>query len=333
MEMFSEIYGCYFTVVSRILEQARNGLTKAEIEQLIKSHGFYDSTFYLLSALFSGEWNLLYERDKKYYSKLAGKTKRPLTIIEKSWLKALFDDPRIKLFLDEPAFNELKDSINDIVPLFINNDFYIYDQHLDGDNYDDPGYISRFKTILIAIKEQRPLIIEYDSPKGGRTKRQYHPYKLCYSVRDDKFRLQCAAFHRGRNQLQRITLNLGRITSVQISDNQFSIADKIAAIFKESICAEPVVLEISKERNALERCMLQFASFERQTEYDKDRDIYTCRIWFDPADETELLIRILSFGPVVRVLGPDNFLKQVKERIGRQIELTLIPAFFLSTRN
>jgi len=47
MELFSEVYGCYFTVVSRILDQAQNGLTKAEIEQLVSSHGFYDSTFHL----------------------------------------------------------------------------------------------------------------------------------------------------------------------------------------------------------------------------------------------------------------------------------------------
>lgn len=58
------------------------------------------------------------------------------------------------------------------------------------------------------------LIIEYDSSKGGRTKRKYHPYKICYSARDDKFRLMCAAFNRHHNELERITLNLGRATSI-----------------------------------------------------------------------------------------------------------------------
>jgi len=321
MELFSEIYGCYFTVVSRILEQSQNGLAKTEIEELVKNHGFYDSTFHLLPALFSGEWNLLDEKDKKYYLKISGEIKRPLSMLEKSWIKALLGDPRIKLFLDEGAFAELHETLSDTSPLFLNDDFHIYDRHLDGDDYNDSDYISRFKGILIAIKEQTPIIIEYDSPKGGRSKRQYHPYKLCYSERDNKFRLQCAAFHRGRNRLERITLNLARMVSVQASEDQFNINEQLKALFKESLCTEPVVLEISKERNALERCMLQFASFERQTEYDRERDIYICRIWFDPADETELLIRILSFGPVVKVLEPEGFLNQIKERIGRQIKL------------
>ena len=320
MELFSEIYGCYFTVISRILEQSQAGLAKAEIEQLVKEYGFYDSTFYLLPALFSGEWNLLNERDKKYYSRLSGKLKRPISTLEKSWLKALLSDSRIKLFLDEESFVELQETLVNIEPLFENDDFHIYDKHLDGDNFEDAGYIERFRVILKAAKEHYPLIIEYDSPKGGRTKRQYHPYKLCYSERDNKFRLQCAAFRRNQNRLERITLNLARITSAEISENRFDVSDKLKLLYKESLCKEPVVLKISKERNALERCMLQFASFERQTEYDKERDIYTCRIWFDPADETELLIRILSFGPVVKVIGPNGFLNQVKERIGKPVE-------------
>jgi len=318
MELFSEIYGCYFTVVSRILNQAENGLTKAEIEKFITDGGFYDSAFHLLPALFSGEWNLLSEKDKIYYSRLTANTKRPLTTLEKSWLKALTADARIKLFLDNSQLDKLQKSLADIEPLFINDDFHVYDKHLDGDDYDNTGYAERFKAIMKAITEKKSLIIEYDSPKGGRTKRQYHPYKLCYSARDDKFRLQCAAF---KKRLQRITLNLSRITGVQVAENQFDVFSQVDALFRESPCAEPVVIEVSRERNALERCMLQFASFERQTEYDKERDIYTCRIWYDSADETELLIRILSFGPVVRVLEPEGFLMQIKERIKRQIDI------------
>ena len=83
----------------------------------------------------------------------------------------------------------------------------------------------------------------------------------------------------------------------------------------------PITLEITKERNTLERFLLQFASFDRYTEYDAERDIYTCQISYDTADETELLIRILSFGPTVKVRGPQRFLDQIKERLIKQIKL------------
>lgn len=333
MELFSEIYGCYFTVVARILDQAKTGVTKAEIEELVHGDGFYDSTFHLLPSLFLDEWKLLSEKDERYYSNLSAAPKRPLTLLEKAWLKALLEDPRILLFINEDERIELNKSFADVQPLFEQRDFHHYDRHLDGDQFNDPDYISRFQFLLNAVKERETVVIEYDSGKGRRTRRQYHPYQLCYSARDNKFRLQCAAFNTRQNRLQKITLNLARITAVYLSEDQLEITNDLDGLLQEPVYTEPVLLEITTERNGLERCMLQFASFKRQTEFDRERGIYTCRIWYDPADETELLIRILSFGPVVKVVGPDKFLKQIKERIQRQIQLNNEPAAMKSTEN
>lgn len=321
MELFSEIYGCYFTVVTRILEQAQGGLTKAEIEQLVNTYGFYESTFHLLPSLFSGEWNLLKEENHKYYSMVDIKAKRPFTALEQSWLKALLDDPRILLFLDENALKALRHSLQDVKPLYLQDDFTVYDQHSDGDDFRDPVYIARFRTVLKAVKERLPLIVEYSNSRGQTTKRLYYPHKLCYSARDNKFRLLCGSCYLPGKRLTKCTLNLARMISVEIAEIPSSKKVNLERLFQASACPKPIVLEIYKERNALERCMLQFASFERQTEYDKERDIYICRIWYNPEDETELLIRVLSFGPVVKVLGPERFLKQIKQRIALQAEL------------
>ena len=318
MELFSEVYGCYYTVVSRILGRATDGLTRVEIEDLVNAGGFHESAFHLLPSLFSGEWRLLDEKDKRYYSRLDGKAKRPLSMLEKSWLKSLTEDPRIKLFLDDKQLDELKVSLEGVAPLYQNDDFHTYGRHLDGDDFVSSEYASCFKTILQATKEHRPLLIGYESPSGTHTLQQYLPYKLSFSGRDDKFRLLCATYNKRHKKLQRMILNLARIKSVEVIDSSFDRYDELSALYKEALCAEPVVLEISTQRNALERCMLQFASFERQTAYDSERDLYTCRIWYDSADEPELLINILSFGPTVKVVGPSRFLNQVKDRIHRQ---------------
>lgn len=82
-----------------------------------------------------------------------------------------------------------------------------------------------------------------------------------------------------------------------------------------------MVLKISGERNSLERCMLHFANYEKHTEYDAEMKCWICSIHYDLADETELLIDILSFGPVVRVLGPSSFVRQIRKRVKRQHEL------------
>ena len=38
---------------------------------------------------------------------------------------------------------------------------------------------------------------------------------------------------------------------------------------------------------------------------------YRCTIYYDKRWETELLIQVLSFGPVVKVLGPESFLSHI----------------------
>lgn len=44
-------------------------------------------------------------------------------------------------------------------------------------------------------------------------------------------------------------------------------------------------------------------------------------VWYDKDDETELLIRILSFGPMIRVIEPESFVELVRERIAKQFQL------------
>ena len=60
------------------------------------------------------------------------------------------------------------------------------------------------------------------------------------------------------------------------------------------------------ERNALERVLLHFSHFEKET-LKLDHRLYQIKLRYDRDDETELLIRVLSFGPTVEVLESENF--------------------------
>ena len=75
-----------------------------------------------------------------------------------------------------------------------------------------------------------------------------------------------------------------------------------------------LVLLLRDERNGLERVLLHFSHFEKVTRR-LDSRLYEIRLRYDPADETELLIRILSFGPVLEVRSPPEFAALVRERI------------------
>jgi hypothetical protein len=321
MELFSEIYSCYYTVVAKILNTSLNNpITKKNICEIIDSNAFYESAFYIMPKLMEGEWNLLESNDNKYLSKLEGEAKLPLTLLQKSWLKALLFDRRIALFLNQDEVDRLRNYLKDVDPLFNIEDFYYYDSFSDGDNYEDPEYIKNFRRVLEALKNKKVITLTFISEKGRHISGDYLPCKIDYSSKADKFRIYVARIRYGKVVCSAI-LNMRRIKSVVYSEESFNGNISFDEYIEKHKCTEPVVIEISKERNAVERCMLNFASYEKRTEYDEEADKYISYIYYDKKDETELLIQILSFGPVIKVLGPEVFLKQVKERVKRQAEL------------
>lgn len=119
-----------------------------------------------------------------------------------------------------------------------------------------------------------------------------------------------------------VILNMGRILGVRFTGFHVQKPVNLDRYLKRFLCQEPVVIEISTERNALERTMLHFASYQKITQKLGDSGKYLCSIYYNKNMETELLIQVLSFGPVIRVLGPESFLSQIQERISRQAKLS-----------
>jgi len=66
--------------------------------------------------------------------------------------------------------------------------------------------------------------------------------------------------------------------------------------------------------------MMHFAHFEKQAERLDDLH-YRILITYNKEDETEMIIRILSFGPVIRVKAPGSFVRLIRERLQRQQKL------------
>ena len=78
-----------------------------------------------------------------------------------------------------------------------------------------------------------------------------------------------------------------------------------------------VEFEVYNKRNALERVLLHFAHFEKQAE-KMEQGRYKVKVTYDREDETEVLIRILSFGPMIKVIGSDRFVNLIKDRLQKQ---------------
>lgn len=323
MTIFSEIYGAYFRTAAKIL--SKESVTEAEIYDIIGSEGFRDSALFLPQKLIpradGTDWGLLRKApDGRYCRVLKNPPPAILTRLQKMWLKAKLSDDMTGLFLGEKERELLSEKLRDVPELYKNEYFRYTDIFTDGDDYRSEQYRRCFKAILRAIKRRELLEIQFTSGHGKRIRAKYLPVKIEYSPKNDKLRAYCYSFRRGR-VCGCGTINIGRIEDVretgviirgELSEKRFLARMK---------CEQPVTVRVTTERNAAERFTAEFASYEKQTERDLESGSLLVKIFYNPQDETELLIRLLSFGPVLEILSPEGFREQAAKRVKMQAEL------------
>ena len=332
MNIFSEIYGAYFRTAASLLARRGKPLSESDVYKAAERHGFRDSALFLPKKLFpqkdNSDWGLFQKAENGFLPI----TKKPppdiLSGMQKSWLKAKLADPRFVLFLDDSEIERLSEKLKDVRPLYKPEHFRFFDRFNDGDDYQDPEYRAHFRALLSAVKSHEALMIGYLSGHGNAMNAIVLPLKLEYSAKNDKFRVYCRTVTNGVLR-GGITINVGRIRALEPTGKRFTktTADNAAMnrFFSDRRAPEPVTVFVKPERNAPERFLMEFANYEKRTERDPENGSLTVNIYYDRADETELLILLLSFGAAVEILAPKYFREQAAERVKRQAQLLKAP--------
>lgn len=298
---FNEIYGTYFNVVSSILRQAQEKqLTKDSLELLVREQAFADSCLTIPKALQDGSWPLL---QKDMTTPLQHTPTMPLTILQRRWLKTLLSDNRMQLFDVDCT------GLEDVEPLFSQEQFVYFDRYNDGDPYDDPQYKQHFRLLLQAIAEKRRVEISFLNNKNDNMRKKYLPTQIEYSAKDDKFRLKavCGSSLHYVNVARIKDCCLLETANVEICEQKVPERCKLTAL-------------LTDERNALERAMLHFSHLEKTTER-LDEKHYKLHLTYDKSDAIEMVIRILSFGPLLQVQEPAGFIELLRCRLRKQLAL------------
>ena len=301
--IFSELYSAYYNTVAAILSGILDGEhSEKELQKIVTDCAFGESTLTILPSLKSEKWQLVHS---DMTTKLEHKPTIPLTTLQKRWLKAISLDPRVKLFGVE--FPDLAD----VEPLFTSADYYIYDQYNDGDPFEDEQYIKNFRIILEAIRKGTQIKFEMINRKGNMMFVRCRPLRLEYSEKDDKFRVVTAGWRAVS------VVNLAKIRSCAHDIGYWRVSGR-----EKTVAHDTITVRIRDERNAMERFMLHFAHFEKQAE-KLDKKHYLVKIKYAHDDESEMVIRILSFGPMIEVLEPEPFRKLVIEKLEKQLSCGL----------
>lgn len=299
--IFHEIYSTYFNAVSDMIKEAlEDNLDKKTMEKIIRNRSFSESSININQAIKSGRWPLFFEDN---FTVIENPPSMPLTNIQKRWLKTLLSDPKIKLFdIDEAG-------LEDVEPLYDNNVFVYFDRYSDGDPFEDENYIKSFRTSLRAIKEKRLLEITYTDKTGSEYTLLCAPIHMEYSSKDDKFRM-LAIFEETS-----IIINMARVHSATLKENSHIDEKAIPPRIKKTI-----VVELEDRNNALERAMIHFSYLEKETTKLSDTR-YQITIKYFEEDESEIVIQILSFGPALTVISPDDFKSKLKKKLNDQLKL------------
>ena len=138
------------------------------------------------------------------------------------------------------------------------------------------------------------------------------PQWLEYSEKDDKFRLISSGCRYAG------MVNLGRITACKRCHAE---GYKPHAVSMQANKA--LTLCVYNECNALERVLLHFAHFEKRVER-VDEKKYLVHIKYQKSDEIEMVIRTLSFGPLVEAGAPNEFKNLIIARLKSQKSCKLI---------
>lgn len=299
--LFNEFYGSYYRAVAEILRLAlEQPITRKDMVRICQEFSFGDAWLNIPKAMTDGTWPLLTGDGR---SILTGAPVRPLTLLEKRWLKAISLDPRVQLFDVDLSF------VEDVEPLFYPEDVICFDCYADGDDYTDPVYRAHFRTLLTAIREGRMVRMTYASRRQRTVTDEVTPIRLEYSEKDDRFRVLCA---QGNAVKVRNLEGVRECALLGKYEGDLPDPDK-----RES---RRVVLEIRNVRNALERVSMHFTHLRKEVERVGERN-FRMTLWYDASDEPEMVIRVLQFGPALRVLEPAGFRSEVEKRVREQMAL------------
>lgn len=187
----------------------------------------------------------------------------------------------------------------------------------DSDSYSNEDYQYHFGILTNCICSGKPALVTYRPTKhtDSRTTPLW-PLKLEYSPMRDKFYL-IARTADGRYYT---TIRLSTITGVEYFRGEADPANRGTweDYLEKSTTSDEEALDVivSSESNAIERFLLEFSVYRKQTQRIGNSENFRVKVWYLKSDTNEMIVKLLRFGRTIEVLGPEP----VRSEIARQVE-------------
>lgn len=271
----------------------------------------------------------------------------PLTKVEARWLMTVLEDPLAGVFLNRDDIEKLKNFLREKAPYEVKplpfdriNYFDRYTVKAAQNQFVNIGESITLHPQRVTSKKEKNLLRKlYHAMNSGekvrikfRNWKGEEKYVVCapawieYSRRDDVFRVWYVR-HGEENEIRKI--NVSRIVFVNSLSGekyQYNLWDeqKLAEEILEHTMTELTVEFYQGKKNLPDRILTEFSMWKKRCVYDTTDRKYRMTLYYSTMDEKELLVRLLSYGPYIKIIRPENrnyVYEELTARVDQQQEI------------
>ncbi len=314
--LFSEVFSTYYRVIAKIMNEGP--MNDQKLQKLIKEQCYDESDLFLSDIIEKCDFINKDNQENCWQSSFNGKIIQPLSKIEKSWLKTIIQDPKFRLFVDDKIINELKLYLDDVEVLYDDSLFHNFDMITDCEEYSSQEYINIFRQLNRIIDAKETMTISYESIRGNLYSFTCVPLKIEYSHKSQKFRLLSIMLKDGKPQYLACH-NLNRIKKILSTEKTTVTVTRDP--YAEEFYFEPIEVKVKNDRSAVMRFLIEFSTYRKESIIDAETGDCTSKLYYHLAEESEIITKILSFSPNIKVLSPGNVIEQIKAVLIKQQKL------------
>jgi hypothetical protein len=267
----------------------------------------------------SDNFNFLEESEGKFYSIVNKEGSMPLKVrfskLEKTWLNGMIKESVVQALLGKETIQKLEIALEDVTEG--NNDVIEFTNKVRSHAPNDLVKLKDdFYVILEGIIKGKPIIYTNVDKNGNEYNNQLAlPIRIECSLKDEKFRASLYSLEEERA----IMVSLHTLKDVKIAENiasNINREDVLKKLKEKRYCENPITIELEDIRGAMERCFMSFSSIERNSRAISENK-YEIDIYYYTFEEADVIRKIMSLGPYVKVKSPERVRNIVVDKIKR----------------
>ena len=261
--------------------------------------------------------DILVNRENPNAWRLRNSTEIPLCLsaAEQIYLKSILQSRYSALFFDEDEKARLLARYEDVPEIGLEECcLYAKSDHRQADWTSQE--IQNIRTLLKAVREQREIVYSNRAESGNISENaKGFPVRIEYSFMDDRFRLLLWSSDENRPD----KVDIHSMYDIDVTHNRWKDAKSPQEMMKTKLAAQPIEMKLHDDnKGQSERALYAFSMYDTDIE-PIEEDIYLFRVRYYDFDLPEIIDKIMTFGPRIMVLSPNDVVEQIKARLTMEL--------------